>query len=186
MPFAVYALAIAAFAVGTAEFVISGILPLLSADLGVSIPTAGLLVTAYAIGVAIGGPLLTVATARYSQRAVLIGVMVLFTASQLLCALAPDYGMLMAARLVSSIGHGAFFGAGNVVVANLVRPERRGAAFSLFIGGITVANLLGLPGGTAIGVELGWRSTFVAVGMLGALATLDTAACTLDIHRDTT
>lgn len=172
MPFAVYALAIAAFAVGTAEFVISGILPLLSADLGVSIPTAGLLVTAYAIGVAIGGPLLTVATARYSQRAVLIGVMVLFTASQLLCALAPDYGMLMAARLVSSIGHGAFFGAGNVVVANLVRPERRGAAFSLFIGGITVANLLGLPGGTAIGVELGWRSTFVAVGMLGALATL--------------
>jgi DHA1 family inner membrane transport protein len=172
MPFAVYALAIAAFAVGTAEFVISGILPLLSADLGVSIPTAGLLVTAYAIGVAIGGPLLTIATARYSQRAVLIGVMVLFTASQLLCALAPDYGMLMAARLVSSIGHGAFFGAGNVVVANLVRPERRGAAFSLFIGGITVANLLGLPGGTAIGVELGWRSTFVAVGMLGALATL--------------
>ncbi len=172
MPFAVYALAIAAFAVGTAEFVISGILPFLSTDLGVSIPTAGLLVTAYAIGVAIGGPLLTVATARYSQRAVLIGVMVLFTVSQVLCALAPDYGMLMAARLLSSIGHGAFFGAGNVVVANLVRPERRGAAFSLFIGGITVANLLGLPGGTAIGVELGWRSTFVAVGILGALATL--------------
>lgn len=172
MPFAVYALAIAAFAVGTAEFVISGILPLLSADLGVSIPTAGLLVTAYAIGVAIGGPLLTIATARFSQRAVLIGVMILFTFSQVLCAFAPDYGLLMAARVASSIGHGVFFGAGSVVVANLVKPERRGAAFSLFIGGITVANLLGLPGGTAIGVEFGWRSTFLAVAVLGALAAL--------------
>jgi DHA1 family inner membrane transport protein len=172
MPFAVYALAIAAFAVGTAEFVISGLLPLLSSDLGVSIPTAGLLVTAYAVGVAIGGPLLTVAAARFSQRAVLIGVMILFTFSQLLCAFAPDYGLLMAARVASSIGHGVFFGAGSVVVANLVKPERRGAAFSLFIGGITVANLLGLPGGTAIGVEFGWRSTFLAVAVLGALAAL--------------
>ncbi|MGN6488228.1 MAG: MFS transporter [Devosia sp.] len=172
MPFAVYALAVAAFAVGTAEFVISGILPLLAGSLGVSIPTAGLLVTAYAIGVAIGGPLLTVLTARFSQRAVLIGVMVLFTVSQVLCALAPDYGLLLAARLLSSIGHGAFFGAGNVVVANLVRPERRGAAFSLFIGGITVANLLGLPAGTAIGVEFGWRTTFLAVAVLGAIAAL--------------
>ena len=126
MPFAVYALAIAAFAVGTAEFVISGLLPLLSVDLGVSIPTAGLLVTAYAVGVAIGGPLLTVATARFSQRAVLIGVMVLFTFSQVLCAFAPDYGLLLAARVASSIGHGAFFGAGSVIVANLVAPERHG------------------------------------------------------------
>jgi DHA1 family inner membrane transport protein len=172
MPFAIYALAVAAFAVGTAEFVISGILPLLAGDLGVSIPTAGLLVTAYAVGVAIGGPLLTIVTARYSQRAVLIGVMVLFTLSQVLCAFAPDYGLLMAARLLSSIGHGAFFGAGNIVVANLVKPERRGAAFSLFIGGITVANLLGLPAGTAIGVELGWRTTFLAVAVLGAVAAL--------------
>jgi len=172
MPFAVYALAVAAFAVGTAEFVISGILPLLADSLTVSIPIAGLLVTAYAIGVAIGGPVLTVATARYSQRTVLIGVMVLFTLSQILCALAPDYGWLLAARLLSSIGHGAFFGAGNIVVANLVPPERRGAAFSLFIGGITIANLLGLPAGTAIGVALGWRSTFLAVAVLGAIAAL--------------
>jgi len=172
MPFAIYALAVAAFAVGTAEFVISGILPLLAGDLAVSIPTAGLLVTAYAVGVAIGGPLLTVATARYSQRAVLIGVMALFTLSQVLCALAPDYGLLLGARLLSSIGHGAFFGAGNIVVANLVKPERRGAAFSLFIGGITVANLLGLPGGTAIGVAFGWRTTFLAVAALGAVAAL--------------
>jgi len=172
LPFAIYALAVAAFAVGTAEFVISGILPLLAGDLDVSIPTAGLLVTAYAIGVAIGGPVLTVLTARYSQRAVLIGVMVLFALSQVLCAFAPDYGLLLAARLLSSVGHGAFFGAGNVVVANLVPPERRGAAFSLFIGGITVANLLGLPAGTAIGVEFGWRATFLGVAVLGVVATL--------------
>jgi DHA1 family inner membrane transport protein len=172
MPFAVYALAIAAFAVGTAEFVISGILPLLAGSLEVSIPTAGLLVTAYAIGVAIGGPVLTVLTARFSQRAVLIGVMILFTVSQVLCAFAPDYGWLLGARLLSSIGHGAFFGAGNIVVANLVPPARRGAAFSLFIGGITVANLLGLPGGTAIGVEFGWRTTFLTVAVLGAVAAM--------------
>jgi MFS transporter, DHA1 family, inner membrane transport protein len=172
MPFAVYALAVAAFAVGTAEFVISGILPLLASDLGVSIPTAGLLVTAYAMGVAVGGPALTILTARYSQRTVLIGVMVLFTLSQVLCAFAPDYGLLLAARLLSSIGHGAFFGAGNIVVANLVPPGRRGGAFSLFIGGITIANLLGLPAGTAIGVEFGWRTTFLTVAALGAVAAL--------------
>jgi DHA1 family inner membrane transport protein len=172
MPFAIYALAVAAFAIGTAEFVISGILPLLATDLHVSIPTAGLLVTAYAIGVAIGGPVLTVMTARFPQRTVLIGVMAVFVVSQLLCAIAPDYGLLLAARVLSSAAHGVFFGAGNIIVANLVSPERRGAAFSLFIGGITVANLLGLPGGTAIGVAFNWRATFLTVAILGTLAAL--------------
>ena len=172
MPIAVYALALAAFAIGTAEFVISGILPGLATDLAVSIPTAGLLVTAYAIGVAIGGPLITIATARWSQRTVLIGLMIVFTLAQLLCAIAPDYGLLMVARLLSSCAHGAFFGAGNVVVANAVPIERRGAAFSLFISGITVANLLGLPGGSAIGLQFGWRATFLVVALLGAIATL--------------
>jgi DHA1 family inner membrane transport protein len=172
MPIAIYALALAAFAVGSAEFVISGILPGLASDLSVSIPTAGLLVTAYAIGVAIGGPLITIATARWSQRTVLIGLMVVFTLSQLLCAIAPDYGLLMLARLLSSCAHGAFFGAGNVVVADAVPPERRGGAFSLFISGITIANLLGLPGGSAIGIAFGWRTTFLVVALLGAVATL--------------
>jgi DHA1 family inner membrane transport protein len=170
MPIAVFALALAAFAVGTAEFVISGILPPLASDLGVSIPTAGLLVTAYAIGVAIGGPILTVLTARFPQRSVLIGVMILFTVSQVLCAMAPDYGLLLAARLLSACGHGVFFGAGNVMVASLVPPERRGGAFALFISGITVANLLGLPAGSAIGLSFGWRATFLAVAALGAIA----------------
>ncbi|MBK8086282.1 MAG: MFS transporter [Devosia sp.] len=172
MPIAIYALALAAFAVGTAEFVISGILPQLAADLAVNIPVAGLLVTAYAVGVAVGGPVITVLTARFSQRAVLIGLMLTFAASQVLCAIAPDYGLLLAARLVSACAHGTFFGAGNVVVANLVPPERRGGAFSLFISGITVANLLGLPGGTAIGVAFGWRVTFLVVGGLGLVAAL--------------
>jgi DHA1 family inner membrane transport protein len=170
MPIAVFALALAAFAVGTAEFVISGILPSLASDLHVSIPTAGLLVSAYAIGVAIGGPILTVLTARFPQRSVLIGVMISFTISQILCAMAPDYGLLLLARLVSACAHGVFFGAGNVMVASLVPSERRGGAFSLFISGITVANLLGLPGGSAIGLGFGWRATFLAVAALGAIA----------------
>jgi DHA1 family inner membrane transport protein len=172
MPFAVYALALAAFAIGTAEFIISGILPPVAADLGVSISTAGLLVSAYAVGVAIGGPLLTIITARFSQRTVLIGVMVTFSVAQVLCALAPDYGLLLVARLLSSIAHGVFFGAGSVVVAQLVPLERRGKAFSLFVGGITIANLLGLPAGTAIAVEFGWRMSFFAVAALGVIAAL--------------
>lgn len=170
MPIAVFALALAAFAIGTAEFIISGILPPLASDLGVDIPTAGLLVSAYALGVAIGGPLLTLWTSRFPPRTVILTVMALFTVSQVLCSLAPDYGLLLAARLLSSCAHGVFFGAGNVVVARLVPAERRGKALSLFIGGITVANLLGLPGGTAIGVAFGWRATFVAVALLGLIA----------------
>lgn len=172
MPFAVYALALAAFAIGTAEFIVSGILPPVAFDLGVTIPTAGLLVSAYAVGVAIGGPLLTIITARYSQRSVLIGVMAVFSLAQVLCALAPDYGLLLLARLLSSCAHGVFFGAGSVVVAQLVPLERRGKAFSLFVGGITIANLLGLPAGTAIAVQFGWRASFLAVGALGLVALL--------------
>lgn len=172
MPIAIYALALAAFAVGSAEFVISGILPPLAEDLAVSIPIAGLLVSAYAIGVAIGGPALTIFTSRFSQRNVLICLMIVFSIAQVLCAVAPDYGLLLAARLLFACAHGVFFGAGNVVVVALVPPERRGAAFSLFISGITVANLLGLPGGAAIGLHFGWRVPFLAVAALGAIAAI--------------
>jgi DHA1 family inner membrane transport protein len=172
MPFAVYALGLAAFAIGTAEFVISGILPPVADAMGVAISTAGLLVSAYAVGVAIGGPLLTLIAARFDQRHVLLLLMAVFAVAQVLCAIAPDYGMLLLARLLSSLCHGVFFGAGNVVVARLVPPERRGKAFALFIGGITVANLLGLPGGTAIAVWFGWRASFLAVGLLAVIALL--------------
>ena len=170
MPIAIYALALAAFAVGSAEFLISGILPLLADDLSVSIPTAGLLVSAYAIGVAIGGPILTLLTTRVPQKAVLIALLLIFAVAQVLCAIAPDYGLLLMARLLSAAAHGTFFGVGNVMVARLVPPERRGGAFSLFIGGITVANLLGLPGGSAIGVAFGWRTAFFVVGLIGLAA----------------
>lgn len=172
MPIAIYALALAAFAVGSAEFVISGILPPLAEDLAVTIPVAGLLVSAYAIGVAIGGPVITVFTSRFSQRNVLIVLMMVFSIAQVLCAIAPDYGLLLAARLLSACAHGVFFGAGNVVVVALVPPERRGGAFSLFISGITIANLLGLPGGSAIGLHFGWRVPFLAVAALGAIAAI--------------
>lgn len=172
MPLAIYALALAAFAIGTAEFIISGILPPLAADLAVSIPTAGLLVSAYAVGVAIGGPILTLVLARFSPKAVIVTGMIVFAAAQGLCALAPDYGLLLLARLVSACSHGVFFGAGSVVVSRLVPLERRGGAFSLFIGGITIANLLGLPGGSAIGNAFGWRMAFGAVGLLGVVATI--------------
>jgi DHA1 family inner membrane transport protein len=172
MPFAVYALGLAAFAIGTAEFVISGILPPVAFAMNVAISTAGLLVSAYALGVAIGGPLLTLVAARFDQRQVLIILMAVFAGAQMLCAIAPDYGLLLLARLLSSLCHGVFFGAGNVVVMQLVPPERRGKAFAVFIGGITIANLLGLPGGTAIAVWFGWRASFVAVGVLGLIAML--------------
>lgn len=172
MPLAIYALALAAFAIGTAEFIVSGILPPLASDLEVGIPTAGMLVTVYAIGVAIGGPVLTVLAARYAPRTVILGALVLFAVSQLLCAIAPDYNLLLVARLLAACGHGVFFGAGNVAVARLVPPERRGSAFALFISGITIANLLGLPGGAAIGNAFGWRAAFVAVAVLGVIATL--------------
>ena len=137
-----------------------------------SIPTAGLLVSAYALGVAVGGPVFSVLTARFPPKPTLIAVIAAFIVSQVLCALAPDYGLLLLARLVSSAGHGLFFGVGGVVVAGLAPPEKRGTAFSLFIGGITIANLLGLPGGTAIAVAFGWRASFIGVAALGLLAAL--------------
>jgi DHA1 family inner membrane transport protein len=170
MPIAVYALALAAFAVGTAEFVISGILPALAGDLGVTIPTAGLLVSAYAVGVAVGGPVLTLLAARIPPKPQIVGLMLIFAFAQVLCALAPNYELLLLARLLSSVVHGVFFGVGNVLVSGQVPKERRGGAFALFIGGITVANLLGVPGGTAIGVAFGWRATFLLVAVFGLIA----------------
>ncbi len=172
MPIAIYALALAAFAIGTAEFVISGILPALSDDLAVSIPTVGLLVSGYAAGVAVGGPLLAVLTARLPAKPMLVGLTLFFALGQVLCAIAPDYGLLMAARLTSAAAHGVFFGLGSVAVAGLVPPERRGSALALFVGGITVANILGLPGGTWIGNTFGWRASFWSIAGFAALAAI--------------
>ncbi len=170
MSFALIALAIGAFGIGTTEFVIVGLLPEVAADVGVSIPTAGLLISGYALSVVVGAPLLTAAGARVPRRTMLVGLMVLFVAGNLVCALATDYGVLLAGRVVAALCHGAFFGIGSVVAAGLVAPDRRARAVALMFTGLTVANVLGVPMGTALGQAFGWRSTFWAVTALGVVA----------------
>ena len=169
-PPALLALAIGAFGIGTTEFVIAGLLPEVARDTGVSIPTAGLLISGYALGVAFGAPLLTAAAVKVPRKAVLLALMAIFVAGNLISALAPGYGALMAGRIVSSLSHGAFFGVGSVVAAGLVPPERRATAIALMFTGLTAANVLGVPLGTLVGQQLGWRATFWIVTALGVVA----------------
>jgi len=175
MPLAIFALALAAFCIGSTEFIISGILLPVAHDLSVSVPTAGLLVTGYAAGVAVGGPILGLLTTRIPLKPAIIAVMLVFALGQLLCAFAPTYELLLAARLISACGHGVFFGVAAIAVAQSVAPERRGAALSLFVGGITVANILGLPAGTAIGNAYGWRVAFVCIAAMAVLSVIAVA-----------
>ncbi len=163
-------LALCAFAIGTTEFVIMGLLPEVSSDLAVSIADAGWLITAYALGVALGGPLVSVATARLRQRSALVLLMGVFIGGNLLCAVSSSYPMLMLARVATSLCHGAFFGIGAVVAASLVPANRRASAVALMFSGLTLANVLGVPAGTALGQALGWRATFWAVALVGSVA----------------
>jgi DHA1 family inner membrane transport protein len=172
MPIALFALSLAVFAVGTAELIIAGILPNLSADFGVDIPTAGLLVTAYAAAVAIGAPLFAMLTSRLPRKPMIITLLVLFTLGQALCALAPSYGWLLTARILIACGHGLFFGAGSVAAAELVPPAKRGMALAVFLGGFAIATVLGVPLGTAVGNALGWRWSFWAIGALALVSTV--------------
>lgn len=171
MPLPLFALALAAFAIGTSEFVIMGLLPDLSHDLAVSIPAAGLLVSGYALGVVVGAPLLAIATARMQRRAALLWLIGAYTFGNLLCAIAPSYGLLMGARVLTALCHGAFFGIGSIVAAALVPREKRGQAIALLFSGLTLANVLGVPAGTALGQAAGWRATFWVVVGIGAIAT---------------
>ncbi len=171
MPLPLLALALAAFAIGTSEFVIMGLLPDLSADLHVSIPGAGLLVTGYALGVVVGAPILAVATARLPRRAALLGLIGAYAAGNLLCAVSPTYGLLMAARVATALCHGAFFGIGSIVAGGLVPPARRGQAIAIMFSGLTLANVLGVPAGTALGQAAGWRATFWCVAAIALAAT---------------
>lgn len=164
------ALAVAAFAIGTTEFVIMGLLPEVAADLRVSIPSAGMLVSGYALGVAVGAPLLAALTAKLERKRALLLLLGLFILGNLLCAVAPNYGMLMAARVVAAFCHGSFFGIGAVVAAHLVPANQRARAIALMFAGLTLANVLGVPFGTFLGQWAGWRSTFWAVTALGVLA----------------
>ncbi len=170
MPLALLALAVGAFGIGTTEFVIMGLLPEVADDLHVSIPTAGHLVSAYALGVVIGAPLLAALTSRMSRRTVLIGLMVLFVVGNVLSAFAPGYDSLMAARFLSGLPHGAFFGMGAVVATTMVAPERKARSVSLMFLGLTVANIVGVPAATLMGQHLGWRATFLGVSVIGLVA----------------
>ncbi|GAB2969751.1 MFS transporter [Saccharothrix stipae] len=167
MPPALLALAVGAFGIGTTEFVIVGLLPQVAGDLGVSVPTAGLLVSGYALSVVVGAPLITAGASRLPRKRLLVGLMALFVLGNLVCAVADDYAVLMAGRVVAALCHGAFFGVGSVVAAGLVAPDRRARAIAMMFTGLTAANVLGVPAGTALGQEFGWRSTFWAVTALG-------------------
>ncbi|MGW4059698.1 MFS transporter [Amycolatopsis sp. NPDC004747] len=167
MPAALLALAISAFGIGTTEFVIMGLLPEVAGDFGVSIPAAGLLISGYALGVVVGAPVLTALASRVPRKTVLVALMGLFIAGNVLSALAPSYGLLMTGRVVAALSHGAFFGVGSVVAASLVAPAKRAGAIALMFTGLTVANVLGVPAGTALGQAFGWRSTFWVVSALG-------------------
>lgn len=172
MPAALLALAISAFGIGTTEFVIMGLLPEVAADFGVSIPSAGLLISGYALGVVVGAPVLTALASRVPRKTVLVALMGLFIAGNVLSALAPSYGLLMTGRVVAALSHGAFFGVGSVVAAALVAPAKQAGAIALMFTGLTVANVLGVPAGTALGQAFGWRSTFWVVSVLGVVGAI--------------
>ena len=164
------ALAIAAFGIGTSEFIIMGLLPNLSESFHVSIPRAGFLVTGYALSVTIGAPIVAIATARLERKLTLLLLMGIFTLGNLACALAPTYNLLFAARVLTALCHGAFFGIGSVVASNLVPRNQRAQAIALMFSGLTLANVLGVPAGTALGQAFGWRSAFWAIVPIGFIA----------------
>ncbi len=164
------ALAIGAFGIGVTEFAPMGMLPGIASDLGVSIPAAGLLVSAYALGVLIGAPLMTLATGKVPRRYLLIGLMAIFTLGNLLSALATDYQSLLIARVVTSLNHGAFFGVGSVVAASVVPPEKRAGAVAAMFMGLTLATIGGVPLATWFAELLGWRTAFWGIAGLGLVA----------------
>jgi DHA1 family inner membrane transport protein len=166
------ALAIAAFGIGTSEFIIMGLLPNLAEDFRVSIPKAGVLVTGYALSVTIGAPIVAIATARLERKLALLLLMGIFTLGNLACAIAPSYNLLFAARVLTALCHGAFFGIGSVVAANLVPRNQRAQAIALMFSGLTLANVLGVPAGTALGQAFGWRSAFWAIVPIGFIAAI--------------
>jgi DHA1 family inner membrane transport protein len=176
MPLPLIALFIAAFSFGTTEFVIAGVLPQVAAGLDISVPTAGYLVSAYALGIAVGGPLMTIVTSRIPRRTLLIGLAIAFTIGQVACAVAPDFASMLVIRVIVAVAHGVYFGVAMVVAVGLVPPERRGSAVALVLAGLTVSNIVGVPAGAAIGNAFGWRTTFWAMFALGLVSLAAIAA----------
>ncbi|MBM7821494.1 DHA1 family inner membrane transport protein [Cellulosimicrobium cellulans] len=170
MPVALWALAIGGFGIGLTEFVIMGLLPEVAADFGVTETVAGYLISGYALSVAVGAIGLTAALTRVDRKKALLGLMVLFIAGNLLSAVAPTYEVMLLGRVVAALCHGAFFGIGAVVAADLVAPEKRAGAISIMFAGLTIANVLGVPFGTFLGQAAGWRATFWAITAIGVVA----------------
>ncbi|PDZ48325.1 MFS transporter [Bacillus sp. AFS094611] len=169
---ALISLMISTFAIGTTEFIIMGILPDVAKDLNVSISSTGLLVTGYAIGVAIGAPLLTALTGKMQRKKLLLMLMLLFVIGNTLCAVAPTYEFLLVSRVLAAFAHGTFFGVGSVVASRLVPPEKQSSAVAMIFTGVSVANIIGVPLGTFVGQSLGWRASFWIISALGVVAIL--------------
>ena len=176
MPLGLIALAMGGFGIGLTEFVIMGLLPEVSADFEVTESVAGYLISGYALSVALGAILLTAAVTRFERKKVLLSLMVLFIIGNLMSALAPSYEVMMGGRIVAALCHGAFFGIGSVVAADMVAPNKRAGAIAMMFAGLTIANVLGVPFGTLLGQQLGWRSTFWAITVIGVIALIGIAA----------
>ena len=175
MPLALWALTLSAFAIGTTEFVIVGLVPTIAADLGVSLPSAGLLVSLYALGVAIGAPVLTALTGRWNRKTLLMSLMGLFVIGNLLAWKAPSYNTLILARLLTGLAHGVFFSIGSMIATSLVSKEKEASAIAIMFTGLTVALVTGVPLGTWVGQHFGWRATFLIVSLLGLIALIGSA-----------
>ncbi|MCG9629548.1 MFS transporter [Vibrio sp. Isolate30] len=175
MPLALLALTLSAFAIGTTEFVIVGLIPTMATDLNVSLPSAGLLVSLYALGVAVGAPVLTALTGKWNRKLVLITIMSLFVIGNLLAWQAPGYNTLIAARILTGLAHGVFFSIGSTIATGLVAKEKAASAIAIMFTGLTVALVTGVPLGTYIGQTFGWQATFLIVALLGLIALVGSA-----------
>jgi len=170
MPLALLALTISAFAIGTTEFVLVGLVPTIASQLAISLPSAGLLISVYALGVAIGAPVLTALTGKIPRKSLLIGLMTLFTFGNILAWLSPNYETLLVAHLLTGLAHGVFFSIGSTIAASLVAKDKAASGIAIMFGGLTVALVTGVPLGTFIGQHFGWRETFLAVSAISIMA----------------
>ncbi|WP_251943338.1 MFS transporter [Staphylococcus sp. Marseille-Q5304] len=169
-PFAIWILAIGAFAIGMSEFVIMGLLPNVARDFDVTVSQAGQLITGYALGVAIGGPILVMLTIKWNRKLLLLALMIIFILGNFAVSLSPNYPLMMVGRIITSLAHGSFFGIGSILAASMVKPEKRASAMALMFMGLSLSNILGVPFGTLIGQNFGWKMTFVIIAFIGIVA----------------
>lgn len=169
-PIAIWMLAIGAFAIGMTEFVIMGLLPNIARDFDVTVSQAGQLITGYALGVAIGGPIIVMLTIKWNRKYLLLVLMGIFILGNFAASFSPSYGFMMTSRIITSLAHGSFFGIGSILAASMVRPEKRASAMALMFMGLSLSNILGVPFGTLVGQNFGWPMTFIVISIIGAIA----------------